>query len=216
MAILAQLPRTSFLIQAIILSVGLTLLYALYRGIYNRYFHPLRHFPGPFWASVSDFFKLWILHTKQAHTLGLRFHQEYGPVVRAGPNLLAVNDPLLLPQIYHRRVDKTDVYTTGVLGELAPPFQTIKHEEHAAKRKRVANSVCQNLIKPWCPACVLPDEKGMMVIDSLKFTLTNLKPLEGQIDARVIQWTSVVNEKFAETGFKMDFAAWSQLVLHQV
>ncbi|KAF7504179.1 hypothetical protein GJ744_002598 [Endocarpon pusillum] len=116
MAILTQLPSTYLPTQAVILSVGLTLMYALYRGIYNRYFHPLRHLPGPFWASVSDFFKLWILHTKQAHTLGLRYHKKYG------------------------LVDKTDVYTTGVLGELAPPFQTVKHEEHAAKRKGVANS----------------------------------------------------------------------------
>lgn len=46
----------------------------------------------------------------------------------------------------------------------------------------------------------------------IKFTLTNLKPLEGQIDARVVQWTSVLNEKFAQTGEKMDFAQWSQYV----
>jgi hypothetical protein len=115
--------------------------YVVYRGIYNRYFHPLRHFPGPFWASVSDFFKIWILHTKQAHTLGVEYHEKYGAIVRAAPNLLAVDDPMLLPQIYHRRVDKTDVYTVGVLGDIAPPFQTLKHEEHATKRKRVAASV---------------------------------------------------------------------------
>ena len=131
------------LLHAATLITGITILYAIYRGIYNRYFHPLRHFPGPFWASVSDFFKLWVLSTKQAHTLGVKYHQEYGPLVRAAPNLLAVNDPLLLPEIYHRRVDKTDVYTVGVLGEIAPPFQTLKHEEHAAKRKRVASSVGQ-------------------------------------------------------------------------
>ena len=141
MSTAAYLTMLSF-IHCAGLFAGVFVGYALYRAIYNRYFHPLRHFPGPFWGSVSDFFKLWILHTKQAHTLGLKYHEKYGPVVRAAPNLLAVNDPLLLPQIYHRRVDKTDVYTTGVLGELAPPFQTIKHEEHAAKRKRVANSVC--------------------------------------------------------------------------
>lgn len=140
MAIVLTAPRANFLAQAAILSISLTLLYALYRGVYNRYFHPLRHFPGPFWGSISDFFKLWI-HTRQAHTLGLAYHAKYGPVVRVGPNLLAVNDPLLLPKIYHRKVDKTDVYTTGVLGEPAPPFQTIKHEDHAAKRKGVASSV---------------------------------------------------------------------------
>lgn len=125
------------LLQGLWLCFGLAVFYRLYRGIYNRYFHTLRHFPGPFWGSVSDFYKIWVLHTKQAHTLGLKYHEEYGLVV----NLLAVNDPLLLPQIYHRHVDKTDVYTTGVLSELALPFQTIKHEDHAAKRKRVANSV---------------------------------------------------------------------------
>lgn len=42
--------------------------------------------------------------------------------------------------------------------------------------------------------------------------MTNLKPLEGQIDARIIQWTSVLNDRFAERGQKMDFAAWSQFV----
>ena len=51
-----------------------------------------------------------------------------------------------------------------------------------------------------------------LVADSQKFTLTNLKPLEGQIDARIIQWTSVINDRFAERGQQMDFAAWSQFV----
>ncbi|KAJ9201541.1 hypothetical protein DTO164E3_3434 [Paecilomyces variotii] len=170
------------LVGIVVLSLGLIFSYALYRGIYNRYFHPLRDFPGPFWASVSDFFKLWILHTKQAHILGLKYHEKYGPIVRAAPNLLAVNDPSWLPTIYHRHVDKTDVYTVGVLGEVAPPFQTLKHDEHAAKRKRVAAS----------------------------FTLTNLKSLEGQVDDRIMQWTTVLKDKFAETGKEMDFAAWSQ------
>lgn len=131
-----------FMVTAPAVLFAYLLSYAVYRGVYNRFFHPLRHFPGPFWASVSDFFKLWLIHTKQSHTLGLKYHEKYGPVVRAAPNLLAINDPKLLPAIYHRRVDKTDTYTVGVLGEVAPPFQTLKHEEHAAKRKRVAPSVC--------------------------------------------------------------------------
>ena len=201
-------------LQGLSLFLALVVFYALYRGIYNRYFHPLRNFPGPFWGSVSDFSKLWILHTKQAHTLGLKYHEKYGPVVRAAPNLLAVNDPLLLPQIYHRRVDKTDVYTTGVLGELAPPFQTIKHEDHAAKRKRVANSVGahQSASRRGCLLLRSSIPETISTTKIIKFTLTNLKPLEGQIDARVVQWTSVLNDKFARTGKKLDFAQWSQYV----
>lgn len=167
-AILSTSPSI-LLFRLLTSTLSLTLLYALYRGIYNRYFHPLRHFPGPFWASLSDFFKLWILHTKQAHTLGLEYHEKYGPVVRAAPNLLAVNDPLLLPHIYHRRVDKTDVYTTGVLGSLAPPFQTTRHEEHAAKRKRVANSVS----KVFAGFVLSLREKGL--IDSFLFCSSSLR-----------------------------------------
>lgn len=46
--------------------------------IYNRYFHPLRHFPGPFWASVSDFWKLYFCMTKETHTRGIKLHDRYG------------------------------------------------------------------------------------------------------------------------------------------
>lgn len=46
--------------------------------VYNRYFHPLRHFPGPFWASGSDFWKLYICMTKESHTRGIKLHDIYG------------------------------------------------------------------------------------------------------------------------------------------
>lgn len=48
------------------------------KGIYNRYFHPLRDFPGPFWASVSDFWKLYICSTKESHTISIKLHKKYG------------------------------------------------------------------------------------------------------------------------------------------
>ncbi|RYP02833.1 hypothetical protein DL764_005574 [Monosporascus ibericus] len=161
---------------------ALFLYYALWRGIYNFFFHPLRGVPGPVWGALSDFFKLWILHTKKAHLLGLKYHERYGPVVRAAPNLIAVNDPRLLPIIYHRHADKTDVYTPAVLGDVAPPFQTQGWAEHARKRKRVASS----------------------------FALSNLVKLEGQVDERVIEWCTILGTRFADTGKRMDFAAWSQ------
>lgn len=134
--------------------------------IYNRYFHPLRHFPGPFWASVSDFWKLYFCMTKETHTRGIKLHDRYGrfllrpnpfdctmadvlypplgPVVRVAPNLLAFNDPKLLPMVYHKNVDKTDFYSTGILGEIAPPFQTLNHKEHAEKKRRIAFAVTMN------------------------------------------------------------------------
>jgi hypothetical protein len=171
-----------FLVRIIGFFVLVLVSYAIYRVVYNIFFHPLRDWPGPRWAAATDFFKLWILHTKQAHTLGIKYHARYGPVVRAAPNLLAVDDPRLLPLIYHRRANKTDVYTTGVLGDLAPPFQTIDWKDHARKRKRVASS----------------------------FLLSNLVKLEGQVDARIMEWTGALASRFADASKSMDFAAWSQ------
>ncbi|KAH9892996.1 hypothetical protein F4778DRAFT_303582 [Xylariomycetidae sp. FL2044] len=89
----------------------------------------------------------------------------------------------MLPAIYHRRADKTDVYTPAVLGEVAPPFQTLLWKEHARKRKRIASS----------------------------FTLSYLVKLECQVDARVIEWTTTVGRRFADTAAQMDFASWSQV-----
>ena len=156
--------------------------YALWCAIYNLFFHPLRHFPGPRWAAASDFFKLWVLHTKQQHTLGLEAHARYGPVVRAAPNLLAVNDPRMLPEIYHRRANKTDIFTKAILGDLAPPLETKDWREHAQKRKRVASTFFQ----------------------------TNLLKMEGQIDKCVVEWTEAIGTRFADTGERLNFAGWSQ------
>ncbi|KAI1129661.1 cytochrome P450 monooxygenase [Nemania abortiva] len=179
-------PFSTLIVFAQLMTCLITIIlaYGIWRAIYNVYFHPLRHFPGPPLAAVSDFFKLWILSTRQNHTLSITAHAKYGPILRAAPNLLSVNDPHMLPLIYHRYVDKTDVYTAGLLGETTPPFQTLGWQEHARKRKMIAPS----------------------------FSLSNLMKLEGQVDERVIEWTNAIGDRFADSKSCniFDFAAWSQ------
>ena len=102
--------------------------------------------------------------------------------------MLAFSEPHLLPEVYHRRVDKTDFYSTAILGELAPPFQTLKHEEHAAKRKRIAPS----------------------------FSMTNLKRLESDVDESVREIITIFREKFARTGQALDFACWAQWFVYDL
>lgn len=55
---------------------GLVLLHALY----NRFFHPVAHIPGPLWGTISDFYKLFIVAQMDAHTRGLDMHRKYGNV----------------------------------------------------------------------------------------------------------------------------------------
>ena len=53
-------------------------LFAVLKGLYNRYLHPLRKFPGPFWGSVTDFYKLYVVSKMDAHTRGVEMHKRYG------------------------------------------------------------------------------------------------------------------------------------------
>ncbi|CAG8953710.1 hypothetical protein HYFRA_00006599 [Hymenoscyphus fraxineus] len=154
--------------------------YFFFDCVYSIYFHPLRHFPGPFWASISNFWKLYIAITKESHIRGIKYHEKYGPVIRVAPNLLVFNDPMLLPTVYHRYADKTDFYSPGVLGRVTPPFQTKDHKEHAMKRKRVAPS----------------------------FQMTNLKKLEVEVDDSINQLTSIFEEKYAEKDIQIDLSDW--------
>ena len=73
-----------------------------------------------------------------------------GPVVRVTPGMVSISDPKSIPTVYHRRADKSDFYTHGVLGERAPTVQILDHDKHAAKRKLIAPVVSLNIESPHC------------------------------------------------------------------
>ncbi|KAH7414182.1 cytochrome P450 [Phaeosphaeria sp. MPI-PUGE-AT-0046c] len=74
----------------------------LWTAAYRLFFHPLRNYPGPFFAKL---WKWWSV--KQAWTTGLRFHRtqqqlqkQYGDYVRTGPRELTIFDVDAVPVIY--------------------------------------------------------------------------------------------------------------------
>ncbi|KAH6646644.1 cytochrome P450 [Truncatella angustata] len=71
---------------------------------YRLWFHPLRRFPGPKTWAASD---LPYIYTANITGTGIRqisdFHRKYGPVVRVGPNRLAMDGSVGWPQVYARR-----------------------------------------------------------------------------------------------------------------
>jgi hypothetical protein len=80
--------------------------------VYYRYLHPLAKYPGPPLASVTNLWKtyhLWNLHLP--HTL-VRLHEQYGDVVRVGPNDLSFRNPDAVNTIYKagRQLQKTSFY----------------------------------------------------------------------------------------------------------
>ncbi|GAW13167.1 hypothetical protein ANO14919_025450 [Xylariales sp. No.14919] len=93
-------------------SIGLFALVAVFSAfiwqaataVYNIYFHPLRGFPGPLLQRAS------VLPWAVQNSIGVqarrtqKLHDQYGPVVRIGPNHLSFTDPKAWKDIYGHRV----------------------------------------------------------------------------------------------------------------
>lgn len=59
-------------------AVGILLAVIFILGFYNRYLHPLRQVPGPFWATVTSFHFPYLLTGKLFHIEQQKLHQAYG------------------------------------------------------------------------------------------------------------------------------------------
>lgn len=96
------------------LELGTAHIIALFSSIviYRIFFHRLRKFRGPFWASVTKFWHVWKCRTSQNHLVLDDLRKQYGNIVRtgkkrrsivtavaivvdkrAGPNELTIFDP---------------------------------------------------------------------------------------------------------------------------
>lgn len=110
------------------------------RLLYKRYASPLRRYPGPFLASCSRLWKVYITVKGQANHDHIELHKKYGPIVRIAPNEVSINSPaaartLLSPG---KRFYKTDFYTVFPPPQNPDIFTEIREDVHAMKKK-VAN-----------------------------------------------------------------------------
>ena len=48
---------------------------------YNKFLHPLRRFPGPFWGGVTDLYNTYLFSTREGHLRLLALHKKYGQFV---------------------------------------------------------------------------------------------------------------------------------------
>ncbi|RKK85612.1 hypothetical protein BFJ71_g14086 [Fusarium oxysporum] len=116
--------------------------------VYYRYLHPLAKYPGPPLASVTNLWKtyhLWNLHLP--HTL-VRLHEQYGDVVRVGPNDLSFRNPDAVNTIYKggRQLQKTGFYD-GFTTFNPNLFGTQDEEIHAIRRRQMAHAFSLQSIK---------------------------------------------------------------------
>lgn len=68
---------------------------------YNLLFHPLAKVPGPFSARVGlPWFRTFSTITRSYSWRLQRLHEEYGPLVRLGPNFVSTIEPEIVNELY--------------------------------------------------------------------------------------------------------------------
>ncbi|KAI9572920.1 high nitrogen upregulated cytochrome P450 monooxygenase 2 [Boletus coccyginus] len=67
--------------------------------VYRLSHHPLAKYPGPITCKISQLWAVVIYSYVNAHHYRKLLHDQYGPIVRIGPNELSVTDKDMLPYI---------------------------------------------------------------------------------------------------------------------
>ncbi|KAI4717658.1 cytochrome P450 [Aureobasidium sp. EXF-10727] len=119
--------------------------YALSWIMYARFLHPLRHIPGPFWASVT---RLWMVHRIRQGDMEVvqrRLHAQYGPLVRIAPDEVACADPDAIRNIYRTQAPlaKTHFYPVWGSNNFSkyPDLFVDTDEKLHSSRRRIVNNV---------------------------------------------------------------------------
>jgi hypothetical protein len=77
----------------------------------NRFNRGLNKYPGPFLASLTDWWRFWDVYKRRPEVTHIQLHAKHGDVVRLGPNDLSFADPKALKTIYGLNKGFTKVST---------------------------------------------------------------------------------------------------------
>jgi hypothetical protein len=105
---------------------------------YRAFFHPLRHFPGPFSARLTKLTHVARLLPRsdnfaQAHQL----HEKYGDIVRVGPNELTIINPDAVAAIHSSNSKCIKSAWYDAIGGENPSIQLTRDRPTHDKRRKV-------------------------------------------------------------------------------
>ncbi|KAI1171060.1 cytochrome P450 [Nemania sp. FL0916] len=130
--------------------------YALFNLYRHITLHPLRRYPGPLLAKVTDLYALRYALSTDLHRQTYLDHLKYGSVVRHGPNKLVFNSVQALHDIHHaNRLTKSRVYLASVQGpNTLNLFNAIDPEFHRTRRQLVAPVVNDKSMRIFEPTMI--------------------------------------------------------------
>ncbi|KAF9778790.1 hypothetical protein IL306_003266 [Fusarium sp. DS 682] len=113
---------------------------------------PLRKYPGPRLAGWTNLWRLWTVRKGSYHVRIKELHDQYGPVVRIGPNTLDLDIPELIKTLYGTdgKWKKTEFYHNNsaiINGKITYHlFSTTDQAEHARMKRPIVRYYSQSSI----------------------------------------------------------------------
>ena len=126
--------------------------------LYLRYRRGLSRFNGPWLASFSDLWKIWSMYLNWHKRIPfIEVHQEYGHIVRIGPDHLSFGDPQAIRDIYGpgKNWQKTNAYRVAAAvsnGVVTPSlFSGIDETWHNNLRRAVNQAFALSTLVQYEP-----------------------------------------------------------------
>jgi len=158
---LSYLPTMTSYVALLFYSQIALVAYGLLWTGYARLLHPLRHVPGPFWASVTRLWMLYHVFKGDMDIVQRALHQHYGSLVRIGPDKIACADPDAIRIIYptSRPLTKSSFYPiwgNKTFSKYPDNFSNTNERLHSERRRIVNNVYSMSTIltlEPYIDAC---------------------------------------------------------------
>ncbi|KAH8197541.1 hypothetical protein TruAng_008277 [Truncatella angustata] len=115
--------------------------------MYRLFFHPLRHFHGPKFATITQMYHAYQISQGNNYVYLARMHAAYGGFVRIGPNTLSVAEPDWVDLVHNRHTlfKKADWYDLGKprisLQQIRDPVLHDKRRRHGWDKAFTATSL---------------------------------------------------------------------------
>ncbi|KUI73259.1 Benzoate 4-monooxygenase [Cytospora mali] len=123
----------------------------------NRFHNGLNKYPGPFMASLTDWWRLVDVWNRRPELTHIKLHEKHGDVVRLGPNTLSFADPAALKAIYglNKGYVKSSFYVVQqsvVKGHsLQSLFSTVDNDFHQQFRRCVNSAFAMSALVQYEP-----------------------------------------------------------------
>ncbi|KAI4110602.1 MAG: hypothetical protein LQ339_001178 [Xanthoria mediterranea] len=154
----------------------------------NRFNHGLQRYPGPFLASLTDWWRFFDVLGRRPEVTHIKLHKKHGDVIRLGPNVLSFASPAALRTIYglNKGFVKSDFYPVQQVlakgSRLPSLFSTTDENYHAQLRRCISSA----------------------------FSMTALIQYEPFVDEAMVKFLEQTESLFSSKFAICDFARWLQ------